>query len=362
MKKIIGFIKKYLPTFALISFLITLASVILLMLMTKIPTLADFVNVSLAHAVRVALSGVSYIFPFSIFELLLLLIIPVTVGAFVLAFRFGGDFVRCVRNVFALLAVLGLIFTSYIFTLAPGYHTTTLAERMGLDTEGEISNEELYNTAVYVRDRANALSVSLDFDGGFSRSGYSLDDISRLVVESYELQEELDFIKSYKSRAKPVTYSGVMTATGITGIYSFFTGEANINMAYPDYCLPFTVAHELAHQRGISRENEANFVAYLICISSPDSYLQYSGYLGMYKYLANALYSSDRELYSELVLGVFDGVKADLSASYEVSSEHSGGWLDNLSDKMNDAYLKLNGTEGTVSYGLAVRLAVAYHR
>ena len=73
MKKIIGFIKKYLPTFALISFLITLASVILLMLMTKIPTLADFVNVSLAHAVRVALSGVSYIFPFSIFELLLLL-------------------------------------------------------------------------------------------------------------------------------------------------------------------------------------------------------------------------------------------------------------------------------------------------
>ena len=88
-----------------------------------------------------------------------------------------------------------------------------------------------------------------------------------------------------------------MSDLQISGIYSFFTGEANVNVEYPDYCLPFTAAHELSHQRGICRENEANFVAFLVCIGSEDDYIRYSGYLNVYEYLASALYRADKELY-----------------------------------------------------------------
>jgi hypothetical protein len=60
-------------------------------------------------------------------------------------------------------------------------------------------------------------------------------------------------------RPKPVLLSEAMSWLGITGIYSPFTGEANVNARVPDPELPFAAAHETAHQRGFAREDEANF-------------------------------------------------------------------------------------------------------
>ena len=153
-----------------------------------------------------------------------------------------------------------------------------------------------------------------------------------------------------------------MSDAGITGIYSFFTGEPNINMDYPDYSLPFTVAHEFAHQRGICREDEANFMAFLVCVSSSDPYIRYSGYLNLYGYLAGSLYRADSEKYKELSLMLLDNAQLDRAAYSEVSRAHSDSWFNKLNDRLNDSYLKFNGTEGVVSYSYVVRLAVAYYR
>jgi hypothetical protein len=90
-----------------------------------------------------------------------------------------------------------------------------------------------------------------------------------------------------------------MTYTHISGVYTFFTGEANLNVNFPDYVLPYTAAHEFAHQRGIAREDEANFVAFLVCMESDDAYIRYSGALNIYEYVVSALYSANKELYKE---------------------------------------------------------------
>jgi hypothetical protein len=148
---------------------------------------------------------------------------------------------------------------------------------------------------------------------------------------------------------------------GITGIFSPFTGEANINIEYPDYSLPFTAAHEFAHQRGIAREDEANFIAHLVCVSSEDEFVRYSGYLYLYEYLASALYSADKELYSELAKALSATARADILASREVSAKYSLSTLGKINDKANDLYLKSNGTEGIISYNLVVLLAVEYY-
>ena len=50
----------------------------------------------------------------------------------------------------------------------------------------------------------------------------------------------------------------------------------------------------MAHQRGIAREDEANFIAFLVCMASDDPYIRYSGYLEVYEYVASSLYSDDR--------------------------------------------------------------------
>ena len=152
-----------------------------------------------------------------------------------------------------------------------------------------------------------------------------------------------------------------MSDMGITGIYSYFTGEANINMSYPDYNLPYVVAHEFAHQRGFARENEANFVAYLVCIFSDDPYIQYGGYLSMYEYLSSALYRTDKELYSTVLSELNLNARADIAASSAVTIAHRDSFLNKLMDRVNDTYLKANGTEGVISYSYVVRLAVAYY-
>ena len=92
-----------------------------------------------------------------------------------------------------------------------------------------------------------------------------------------------------------------MTYTHISGVYTFFTGEANINVNFPDYTTPFTSAHELSHQRGIGPEDEANFMAFLVCIESDDTYIKYSGYMEVFEYVISALYKTDKDKYYSLM-------------------------------------------------------------
>jgi hypothetical protein len=110
------------------------------------------------------------------------------------------------------------------------------------------------------------------------------------------------------------------------------------------------------------RENEANFMAYLATTTSSDDYLRYSGYLYMYQYLASALYSTDKEMYKEVRSRINELAIADISAANAITKAHADSLLNKIFDSLNDAYLKSNGTPGTISYGYVVRLAVAYHK
>ena len=125
--------------------------------------------------------------------------------------------------------------------------------------------------------------------------------------------------------------------------------------------IPFTVAHEFAHQRGISRENEANFIAFLVCIRSSDPYVRYSGYVNMLEYVASALNRTDKEAGSSLYAALSAEVYGEMRAYSKFYYDNKSELLGTISEFVNDNYLKAQGTEGVVSYGLVVRLAVAYY-
>ena len=111
---------------------------------------------------------------------------------------------------------------------------------------------------------------------------YDYGRMSDKLVDAYrDLSGKYGFIQKLDSRVKTVMLSEPWTYTHITGVYTFFTGESNLNVNMPDYTLPFTAAHEFAHQRGVAREDEANFIAYIACINSDDPYIKYSGALSM---------------------------------------------------------------------------------
>ena len=354
---------KFLSRIAKLVFILLVLSILVYILAVNNVYVADFINETVSVAFRYILAYATYIFPFSVFETLLILLPAIIVLLAVIFVKAGAKARTRRRVLLSLFTVVSLIITSYIFTLGVGYRTSTFSQKTGIEDRKNITAEELYETTLTVRDELSALAPLVEERSGESIMPYSFDELNQLIVSAYDaMNDEYGLLTNFTSRAKPVYFSTVMSDLRIGGIYSFFTGEANVNMEYPDYNLPYTVAHELAHQRGICRENEANFVAFLVCIASDDVYIRYSGYLNLYEYLASALYRADKDLYYDVLAGVPDIAKKDIVASNAVYNAHKDIWLGEWNDKANDAYLKLNGTQGNVTYGYVVRLAVGYYQ
>ena len=343
--------KKYISKISIISILLLVESSIVYFASVNSKYVADRINETVGTAVRIVLSNITFILPFSLFELLIILSPIILVGTIVITACRANTRTRMIRSVFALLGVISLFISSYIFTLGIGYHTTSLGEKIEVEDSADISTDDLAFTVKTVIKEINELVEKYDFPDGKTHIGYPVSELSERLVFAYDIVN-----------VKPVLFSTIMSDLRISGIYSFFTGEANVNTEYPDYCMPFTAAHEMAHQRGISRENEANFVAFLVCINSTDEYIRYSGYLNMYEYLASALYSVSPELYYEVCSELSGTARADIKAASEIYEAHKDSPLGKLNDRLNDAYLKANGTEGIVSYGYVVRLAVGYYK
>ena len=357
-------INRYVTLFSLIVIALGLISLGLHIACSESPAFADFMNAYISQPIRSVLAWITSVIPFSLAEFLLLTS-PVTVIAVSVvvcrhASRGGSHFVRCFVGT---LSFLVLIYSVFVFTYGVGYYTTPMEDKLELERR-DVSAEELYNTMTVVIDKLNELSAETVYaeDVGSLRP-YSHDHAVELCVESYaSLAEKYDFIPKLNAPVKQIVLSEHMTYTHISGIYTFFTGEANLNTNYPYFVNVFTTAHEMAHQRGIAREDEANFMAYLVCINSEDPYMQYSGYLNMYEYLATPLYNASPKLYSEAVRELDLTVKYDLRCYSEFFDKYRDNVAADVSDAVNDTYLKVVGTEGTKSYGMVVDLAVAYYR
>lgn len=324
---------------------------------------SDFFNLYISGALRQFMAGLTGWFPFSLAEFFVLSA-PVLIGVVYMiclrkSLRGRRYFIRCIVG---LLSVLLLVYSMFVFLFAAGYRGSTLDTKLGLDRR-DVSADELYSTMVIVRDRLNQLADEVIFveDTGSVRP-FSHDETVELCLESYDrLAAEYGLLNNFDSSVKQIVLSDYMTYTHISGVYTFFTGEANLNTNYPYFVNVFTTAHEMAHQRGIARENEANFVAYLVCIVSDDPYMQYSGYLNMYEYLASPLYKASPSMYQEAVSELDYRVKYDLACYSDFFDKYRDSVASEVSDAVNNTYLVLQGTEGSKSYGMVVDLAVAYH-
>ncbi|NOX45855.1 MAG: DUF3810 domain-containing protein [Chlorobi bacterium] len=161
---------------------------------------------------------------------------------------------------------------------------------------------------------------------------------------------------------KPILFTEVFSYLGVGGIYNPFTGEANVNMDPPGFLLPATVCHEMAHQAGIAPEDEANYVAYVVCRQHPDPFFQYSGFVMAMRYAMGTLKRDDRSAYNELQKQIGEGVKSDLEENRKYWDRFKNPF-EKYSDRIYDQYLKANSQQaGIKSYGRMVRLLLWDHR
>ena len=325
---------------------------------------SDFFNRYISALFRAVLAKLTGWIPFSLAEFALLLIpVWVFLATRLILRRYGDTAGELISSLICLFSALAVVFATFTVGFAPAYRGTTLDEKLGLE-RSEVSAEELYDTAIILADILKEESQNVTYArDGFSVMPYSLEKMNEKLIDAYgKICDEYGFVQRLDSKIKPVMLSEAMSYTHITGVYTFFTGEANINVAFPDYTIPFTAAHELSHQRGIARENEANFMAFLVCSASDDAYIRYSAYLNMYEYVLAALGSTDASLYVSARYSIPYDVSNELVAYSEFYEKYRGSAASEVSETVNDTFLKLHGTEGTRSYGMVLDLAVAYFK
>jgi hypothetical protein len=156
--------------------------------------------------------------------------------------------------------------------------------------------------------------------------------------------------------------SPLLSYLGVGGIFVPFTGEAQVNETLPDWEIPFTACHEVAHQMGFAREDDASFVGYRACREHPDADFRYSATFRAGLSVLGALARADPEAYGRRRKDLPPPLQRDLAALAAWRRRYASR-LAGLHDRVNDAFLKSQGQkEGVQSYGRVVDLLVAERR
>lgn len=256
------------------------------------------------------------------------------------------------------LLVVGILAFLYTVFCGINYHRRSFSEEEGIVTY-QYSVEELKKICIWLTEEVNsrAGNVLRDENGIMKLEAPEADG----AVEAMEtLAKEFSALQGYYPRPKSLLISEVLSYQNLSGIYLPFTVEANYNGDMTAYNIPFTACHELSHLRGFMQEEEANFIAFLACLSSDRSDFQYSGYLSGWVYCMNALYRADYNAWQEVRVTLMEEAEPDLEANNAFWDSYHGT-ISETAERINDTYLKANGqAEGVQSYNRMVDLIVAY--
>jgi hypothetical protein len=274
-----------------------------------------------------------------------------------------GGFFYCPRRMpVAMWCGMGIALWAFLGLWGFNYARPPLADRMGL-APPDAGPEDLLATGERVSKLASRLHASLQQDPSKPTSlPMSFDELDHWIDEGYRaLDLPGDRIRGTTAPAKPLWSSTLFSYLGISGIFVPFTGEPSVNALQPDAALPLSLAHEKAHQRGITHEGEANFAAFLVCSreESPP-YLRYAAYLFATQYLlGEASVYLPREKVAPAWRELGPGPLTDLRAQREFWKRYQGLASD-LTAGVNDGYLRaLRVPKGIQSYDTVVQLLLA---
>jgi len=189
------------------------------------------------------------------------------------------------------------------------------------------------------------------------------DAVGTRAVSAYRKAGERHAFLTYSPVSFKNSLFGVIgNYVGYSGYYNPFTGEAQLNDRIPRFTRPYVSLHEIGHQLGYARENEANFVGFLAARASGDSALLYSTYFDLFLYANAALYGTDSAKARANIKSMSPGAQRDLKELREFSRKYENP-VDRLVDVFYDHFLKLNQQPaGQRTYNQVVLWLIAYEK
>lgn len=310
-----------------------------------------------------SLGRISSLFPFCLGEALLLavpcLVLFFSAGCLRRIFRKSGGLFSFLLNALSFaVPVLSLVFLLWEANEDVYFRAPSFGETYGLVSEG-YSDEELIRACLILTEEVNASAPLAERDAsGLMVCGEDLGE--RVIGKMQDLGETYPWLSGYYPEPRMVFFSKALSYMGFTGIYSVPTVEGCCSRDMPPYNLPFTMAHELSHVKGVMSEKEANFIGWLSGFRSGDPDLRYSSALLGWTYCGRELYKRDREAYAGIRSGICSDAMKDLKYNSEYWKRYEGA-VSGKTQKINDLYLKMEGlADGTASYDLVTDMIVTW--
>lgn len=258
------------------------------------------------------------------------------------------------------LSVLAAVYALFCLLWGCFFYGDDFAQRAGLDTS-PVTSRELAAVTEYFAGLANDYSVKVARD----EQGFCATDRAAVLESSahiFDMAEALfPCLEGPDVKVKPIVFSGIMSYLDFTGFFSPVTGEANVNMDFPPSLFASTVTHEISHQRGVAKEQEANFVAVLAGLASGEADYIYSAALLAYTHLGNALYEADYAAWQQIYHSLNDDVLRDFAANRAYWQRFETP-VQTVSNTVYEGFLHSYDQHlGLQSYGACVDLLVNYY-
>ena len=237
------------------------------------------------------------------------------------------------------LNTLAIIYILFYFLWGFNYYRENLNNRLHLE-KTEVTNDQFRTVLVKLIEKTNQSFCNLD--------SINKPQIDNLVEESYrELSNVLsiDYPAGVR-KDKSITFSRFFAQSGISGYFGPFFNEVHVNKKTHPVEYPVVLAHEKAHQFGVTSEAEANFYAWLVCSHSSSQQLQYSAGSFILRYFFNQ--ATQRKDYKELVAMIDPRVIHDFDRIRENWEKFRNEKMEEVATKMNDTYLKTNEVEAGI--------------
>jgi hypothetical protein len=249
------------------------------------------------------------------------------------------------------------IYVSFNLLWGLNYNREGIARQLQLEMK-PYSTAELETTLHQIIRRLDQThAAALRDRQRFTRKSLLFDE----SLQCYQSAEtNYPFLHYRTASVKPSIFSYLGDYLGFTGYYNPFSGEAQVNTTVPPFVQPFTTCHEMGHQLGYAKENEANFAGYLSAKSSADTGFLYSVYFDLYVYGMRDLYRRDSVVAKEVKKQVTPQVKKDL-AELRAFYERYQNPLEPLITGLYGQYLRANQQpSGMQTYNEVMAFLIAY--
>lgn len=249
--------------------------------------------------------------------------------------------------------MLAMFYSLFYLTWGFNYFRPALETRLGWNVTkpGEDTFRTVLDSLIVRSNETHTL---------IEQENYSALDAA--VEKSYSKCSDLLAI-SYPNGARPtktILISSYFAKSGVSGYFGPFFNEVHINHYQLAVDYPFITAHEKAHQFGFANEAEANLAAFIVCSTSEDRRLQYSGYMHLLLYFLNdARHLPD---YRNYLAKIDRKVMKDLMNREKYYDGLRNKKLEKVQTAANDVYLKTqNIDKGVKNYDQVVALTIAWY-